>query len=149
MALLSPPGALPRGTPPALGGRAPAEGRGEVVVTTLRCLANGFIVTSLLWGAGLAMMIDGRLRSAAVFFGVAGAFAFFGVIHSPLKDEQIGLPWVILNDLMSKDYAQAVCYQTPYHWSAAYGLVVLMLLVTSLFPEHARPDPAKPQPANS
>jgi AGZA family xanthine/uracil permease-like MFS transporter len=119
------------------------------MIQTMRCLANGFIVTSLLWGAGLAMMIDGRLRSAAGFFGVAGVCAFFGVIHSPLKDEQIGLPWVILSEVMSKDYAQAVCYQTPYHWSAAYGLVVLMLLLTSLLPEHARPDPSKPQPANS
>jgi AGZA family xanthine/uracil permease-like MFS transporter len=121
------------------------------MVQTMRCLANGFIVTSLLWGAGLAMMIDGRLRSAAVFFGVAGLCAFFGVIHSPLPSEQIGLPWEVLQLLRdtAPDYAAAVRYQTPYHWSAAYGLVVLMLLVTSLFPEHARPDPTKLQHANS
>jgi len=52
--------------------------------------------------------------------------------------EQIGLPWVILNDVMPQDYAPAVKYQTPYHWAAAYGLVVLMLVVTSLFPS---PEP--------
>jgi adenine/guanine/hypoxanthine permease len=98
-----------------------------VMVQTLRCLASGFIVTSLLWGAALAMMLDGRLRTAAVFFGVA---------HSPLPSEQIGLPWQILGDVLpsvAPDYAQAVRYQTPYHWSAAYLLVVLMLVVTSLF----------------
>jgi AGZA family xanthine/uracil permease-like MFS transporter len=129
---------------------SPPADKLEMIQTT-RCLANGFIVTSLLWGAGLAMMIDGRLRSAAVFFGVAGVCAFFGVIHSPLPSEQIGLPWDILQLLRetAPDYAAAVRYQTPYHWAAAYGLVVLMLLVTSLFPEHARSDPAKPQQANS
>jgi AGZA family xanthine/uracil permease-like MFS transporter len=111
------------------------------MIQTLRCLANGFIVTSLLWGAGLAMMIDGRLRSAAIFFGVAGVCAFFGVIHSPLRDEQIGLPWVILNEVLAKDYAAAVRFQTPYHWAAAYGLVVLMLVATSLFPERGSLSP--------
>ena len=106
------------------------------MVQTMRCLANGFIVTSLLWGAGLAMMLDGRLRASSAFFAVAAVFAFFGVIHSPLPSEQIGLPWQILG-LVPPDYMQAVRYQSPYHWAAAYGLVVLMLVVASLFPVRA------------
>ncbi len=104
------------------------------MIQTLRCLSGGFIVTSLLWGAGLAMMLDGRLRSSAIFFGIAAVGAFFGVIHSPLKDEKIGLPWMILAQL-PQDYVQAVRYQTPYHWTAAYGLVVLFLLGMSFVPQ--------------
>jgi AGZA family xanthine/uracil permease-like MFS transporter len=112
------------------------------MVQTLRCLSGGFIVTSLLWGAALAMMLDGRLRTAAVFFAVAAVFAFFGVIHSPLQSEQIGLPWDILA-LVKPEYAKAVTYQTPCHWTAAYGLVVLMLVFTSLFRSPEAADPVE------
>ena len=69
------------------------------MVQTLRCLAGGFIVTSLLWGAALAMILDGKLNRAALYFAIAGVFAFFGIIHSPLPSEQIGLPWEILHEV--------------------------------------------------
>jgi AGZA family xanthine/uracil permease-like MFS transporter len=115
---------------------------------TLRCLANGFIITSLLWAAALAMILDGRLRAAAVYFGIAGVLCFFGVIHSPLTSEQIGLPWDILprlGDNLTKEGAEfmhtAVTYQTPYHWTGAYALVVLILLGLSLWPaKDAEPE---------
>jgi AGZA family xanthine/uracil permease-like MFS transporter len=96
---------------------------------TLRCLAGGFIVTSLLWASALAVLIDGRLVASAAYFAVAGALALVGVIHSPLKDEQINVPWRVL-ELVSQSpaFSKAVAFQTPYHWAAAYGLVVLLLL---------------------
>ena len=98
---------------------------------TLRCLANGFIVTSLLWAAALAMILDGRLRAAAVYFLIAGVFAFFGVIHSPLQSEQIGLPYQVLAKLYASApaFAEAAQYQTPYHWAGAYVLVAVLLLL--------------------
>ena len=46
----------------ALGGRPAADEHGEVMIVTLRCLGNGFIVTSLLWAAALAAILDGHLR---------------------------------------------------------------------------------------
>jgi AGZA family xanthine/uracil permease-like MFS transporter len=104
------------------------------MIQTLRCLAGGFIMTSLLWGAALAMMLDGKLRLAAAFFGVAAVCTFFGVIHSPLQSEQIGLPWDIFAAL-PPEFQKAVQYQTPYHWTAAYGLVVLLLVAASFVPE--------------
>ncbi|HZY89647.1 MAG TPA: hypothetical protein VFE78_32800, partial [Gemmataceae bacterium] len=55
----------------ALGGRDPAPFALEVV-QTLRCLANGFIVTSLLWAAALAVLLDGRLVRSAAYFALAG-----------------------------------------------------------------------------
>jgi AGZA family xanthine/uracil permease-like MFS transporter len=102
-----------------------------VMVQTLRCLAGGFIVTSLLWGAALATLLDGKLGRSALYFAVAGLFAFFGVIHSPLPSEQIGLPWDILEQV-PKAFAGAVRYQTPYHWAAAYAVVAALLLLLGL-----------------
>ncbi len=101
------------------------------VVQTLRCLANGFIVTSLLWAAALAMLMDGRLRASAAYFAVAGLFAFFGIIHSPLANERIGLPHQILSLIDKPAFQKAVQVQTPYHWAGAYGLVALLLVALS------------------
>ena len=50
----------------------------------MRILANGYIVTSLLWASALAAMIDRRLQVAAAYFAVAACGTLFGVIHSPL-----------------------------------------------------------------
>jgi AGZA family xanthine/uracil permease-like MFS transporter len=101
-------------------------------VQTLHCLANGFIITSLLWAAALAMILDGKLVRAAGYFGVAGLAAFFGVIHSPLPSEQVNLPWEVLKMIPEK-FREAVAYQTPFHWAAAYGLVAGLLVALSFF----------------
>jgi AGZA family xanthine/uracil permease-like MFS transporter len=98
-----------------------------LTVQTVRCLANGFIITSLLWAAALAMLLDGKLVRSALYFGVAGLAAFFGVIHSPLPSEQVNLPWRVL-EMVPPAFQGVVACQTPYHWTGAYGLVVLLLL---------------------
>jgi adenine/guanine/hypoxanthine permease len=102
------------------------------MVQTLRCLANGFLITGLLWAAALAMILDGRLRRAAAFLALAGVCAFFGVIHSPLASERIGLPYDVLvlvqQQVGGVDFWKAVQFQTPYHWATAYGLSALLLL---------------------
>jgi AGZA family xanthine/uracil permease-like MFS transporter len=116
----------------ALGLRDP-DPRALVFVQTLRCLAGGFIITSLIWAAALAMLIDGRLVRAAFYFALAGVFSLFGVIHSPLRNEQIDLPQRVLSQI-PETFQEAVRYQTPYHWAGAYGLVVLLLLVLAMFP---------------
>jgi AGZA family xanthine/uracil permease-like MFS transporter len=118
-------------------GGVPPSDEGRLQVQTLRCLANGFIVTSMLWAAALAMLHDGRLAHAAAYFAVAGVFALFGVIHSPLSDEQVALPNRVLAVFdeganQHYPYREAVRYQTPYHWAGAYALVTLMLLGLSL-----------------
>jgi AGZA family xanthine/uracil permease-like MFS transporter len=115
-------------------GIQPAEVSLEMI-QTLRCLANGFLVTSLLWAAALAMILDGRLRTAAGYFLVAGGCAFFGIIHSPLPDEQIGLPYTVLEKLYQEvpAFTEAVQYQTPYHWAASYALMAALLLVLSFY----------------
>jgi AGZA family xanthine/uracil permease-like MFS transporter len=130
----------------ALGLRDPApEAAG--LVQTLRCLSGGFIVTSLLWASALAMLIDGRLVRAAVYFAVAGACAFVGVIHSPLRQEQVGLPAQVLAQV-TEPFREAVQYQTPYYWAAAYALVVLLLLGLALR-QRSRPEFGTPSAHSS
>ena len=59
----------------------------------VRVLANGFIVTSLLWASMLAAMIDRQLLRAAAILGLCGVSSLFGLIHSPLTGSRVFLPW--------------------------------------------------------
>jgi AGZA family xanthine/uracil permease-like MFS transporter len=115
-------------TQQALAGRTP-EGHLAVTVQSLRCLANGFIITSLLWASTLASLLDGKLLRAAAYLGVAGVFSLFGVIHSPLASAAIALPQTVLAQMPSD--AAIVC-QSPLHWAAAYTLAALLLLILAL-----------------
>jgi AGZA family xanthine/uracil permease-like MFS transporter len=100
-----------------------------VVVQSLRCLANGFIVTSLLWASALAAMVDGRLVRSAGYLGVAGVCSLLGIIHSPLRPAAIALPQHVLAQMSPEP---AIRCQSPYHWAAAYGLAALLLVVLHL-----------------
>jgi AGZA family xanthine/uracil permease-like MFS transporter len=116
-------------------------------VQTVITLSGGFIVTSLLWGMALALLIDGRARAAAMTLAVAGLFAWFGVIHSPLPSGPITTPAQVDALLQAEGRAQAARYQTPRHWAAAYAAVAITLLVLGQFgtvsqPEHAEDSQA-------
>jgi AGZA family xanthine/uracil permease-like MFS transporter len=121
----------------ALGLNAPAPGSAELV-QTLRCLANGFIVTSMLWAAALAALLDGRLRTSALYLAVCAACAFFGIAHSPLADPAIGLPWHVLPE---RPWPESLAYQTPYHWTAAYLLATGLLVGLSFVRGKAQNTP--------
>ncbi|MFO0863775.1 MAG: hypothetical protein U0744_03810 [Gemmataceae bacterium] len=93
------------------------EARDVGKLVALRCLANGFIMTSLLWAAALAAFMDGRPLRAATWFAVAGVFTLVGIIHSPLKDAVLAWPWEVIA-MMPKEGG----FQTPYHWAGGYAL---------------------------
>jgi AGZA family xanthine/uracil permease-like MFS transporter len=118
----------------ALGGRPP-DPRPEtvVMVQTLYCLANGFIVTSLLWAASLAALLDGKYVRSAIYLGVCAVCSLFGIIHCPLPDAAINLPDRLLG-AVQEPFKAAVQYQTPYHWAAAYVLAAGLLLLLPLLP---------------
>jgi adenine/guanine/hypoxanthine permease len=101
-----------------------------VLAQSLRCLANGFVVTSLLWASALAALIDGRLLRAAACFGIAAICSLFGVIHSPLQPAAIALPEHVVAQM---PHNAAVACQSPYHWAAAYALAAVLLIVLLLF----------------
>jgi len=81
-------------------------------------LANGFILTAMLWGAFLAFLIDHRFGATAVTLGLCAVLSLFGIIHSVLPTGGIYLPW-------SPTLGHSVA---PYHWAAAYALVAVMIL---------------------
>lgn len=56
-------------------------------------LANGFIVTSLIWASATSHAIDGRMGAAAGFMATAAVAALVGVIHSPFPDGRLFWPW--------------------------------------------------------
>ena len=90
---------------------------------TLRMLAGGFIITSLLWASAVAALIDRRLRLAAAYFGVAAAFSLIGIIHSPLPGSPLVNPFALPDSLPHNAVGQ-----TPLYMAAAYTCVCLVLL---------------------
>jgi len=116
---------------------------------TIAILSGGFIVTSLIWGASLAWMIDGRMRAAASAFALAGCLALFGVIHSPLPSGPILAPWSALRELEAQGRAAATAQQTPYHWAGAYLAVAAVLATIGRFgrPPSTDGDPGDAPPS--
>jgi AGZA family xanthine/uracil permease-like MFS transporter len=62
-------------------------------LTTVRMLANGFIITSLVWASALAAIIDRRLWRAASLFLVCAGLTAFGIMHSPIAGSPMFWPW--------------------------------------------------------
>jgi adenine/guanine/hypoxanthine permease len=85
-------------------------------VAVMVLLAHGFILTAMLWGGGLAFLIDRKFGPAAACFATCGGLSFFGLIHSITPTGGIYLPWTTGSAL-------------PYHWTAAYLAFAAMIVV--------------------
>jgi AGZA family xanthine/uracil permease-like MFS transporter len=106
----------------ALGDRQPDAAS---KILALRCLANGFIITSLLWASTLAAILDRQMFRAAAYLGVAGICSLVGVIHSPLTPAVIGWPWDVYAKLPQSP--EVLC-QSPYHWAGGYLLAAILVM---------------------
>jgi AGZA family xanthine/uracil permease-like MFS transporter len=91
---------------------------------TLRMLAGGFIVTSLIWASVLAAMIDRRLMLAAAWLCLAAGFSLFGIIHSPLPGSPLVNPLQLPDNL-----PQAAAGQTPLYLATAYLISAVLLVI--------------------
>ena len=102
-------------------GAEPAQLTGEAAASyrSLHLLAGGFIFSALLWGAVLALIIDGRLQRAAAFLCTGAVASLFGVIHSPLPAGGMFLPWLISD-------------HTPVMIGAGYLVFAFVLLIFHL-----------------
>jgi AGZA family xanthine/uracil permease-like MFS transporter len=105
----------------------------QVEVHTVRVLANGFIVTSLLWASILAALIDRKLYRGAVFCGVAALFSLFGIMHSPLPGGPIFVPlqaeWLPVKFAEPPSWLlQPEQLETPYRYAIGYLLVAVILI---------------------
>ena len=91
-------------------------------------LANGFIITAMLWGGAAAFLIDRAVGAAALTLLAAAGLSLFGFMHSILPTGGIYFPWTLDSRL-------------PYHWAIAYAGLAVLLLVLSRTKAH-RDSPA-------
>jgi AGZA family xanthine/uracil permease-like MFS transporter len=89
----------------------------QAELATVRVLANGFILTSLLWASFLSAVIDHRLRRGAVYLAICGGLSLFGLIHSPLPGSPTFLPWTLSASLR----------ETPLRFACGYLVSACLL----------------------
>lgn len=118
-------------TPPDQHGHSHPAGI-AVKMQTLQMLAGGFILTSMLWAAILAFIIDRRLYTAATFAVTCAVFSLFGVIHSPFPSGKLVLGWDV------PDIPTAAAGQGPIYMMATYLCMAVVLAVCGLW-QHASP----------
>jgi AGZA family xanthine/uracil permease-like MFS transporter len=109
-------------------------------VETVLILANGFIVTSLLWATTLVHLIENKVRAAALTMGMAAVFAWFGIIHSPLPASPILPAGEVVARLEKEGRAKAAELQTPFHTSGAYVAVAVVVLGIGRFGKASAPE---------
>jgi len=112
-----------------------ASQRGFPELAVIVMLGNGFIITSMIWGAFLASMIDARLRRAAAYLVAGAALSAFGFMHSVLPNGGIYLPWTL------PGAGRALCENV----TAAYALLALTIFALSL----QRPSRSQQIPADA
>jgi AGZA family xanthine/uracil permease-like MFS transporter len=98
----------------------------------LTMLANGFIVTAMLWASWLVWVIDGRFARAAGVAGVAALLTLFGAIHSPYADGRLFWP---VGD----------SHRAVYALAGAYVLLALLALAAAVL--GTRPSEIPPRRA--
>ncbi|MFM7108012.1 MAG: permease [Planctomycetaceae bacterium] len=117
-------------------GAAPA-GPLAVELFSIRSLAAGFILTSLLWAGLVTALLDRRLGRAAGWCAAAAACAACGVIHSPFRDGSLFLPWAI------GPLEPEAAGRGPLEFAAAYAVLAALFLGWSLLhPADADRPPA-------
>lgn len=99
-------------------GKSAADLTGELLATfnATTILGNGFIVTSLLWGAAFAHVLDHKPGKAALFLAICALFSLCGIIHSPLPSGTIFSPLAPPNPIV-------------WHVAIGYGIMALTFLL--------------------
>lgn len=104
---------------------------------SMRLLASGFILTSLLWAGLTAALIDRRLGVAAGWCLLAAGLTLFGVIHSPFADGRLFWPWSI--DVLPA----AAEGRGPFDVASAYLVLAAMFAAWGQWltsrPAHSKP----------
>lgn len=100
-----------------------AQGRGLPDLLVTVALGNGFIITAMLWGAIVVKLIDGKIRSAALYAFTCALLTYFGLIHSALPDGNMYLPWNL----------PEAARRVPDQFAVAYFALALLFVALSLF----------------
>ena len=107
-----------------------ATGGGLPELGVIVALGNGFIITSMIWAAFLAALVDGKTRAALGALLAGAGLTLFGVIHSVEPSGGLYLPWALAGT------ARTLAFQ----FAAAYGALAVVIALLSL--QNRRPaDP--------
>ncbi len=92
----------------------------------LSALAQGYILTAMVWGAAVAFIVDRKIKQAAYAMFVAAVFSLFGMMHSVFPNGDLYLPWALevtpMNGLVKRSLT------IPYEFALAYIMVAFTLL---------------------
>ncbi len=111
---------------PGLEGRLPTSHDALVWMQVSMLLGHGFIITSMLWAAAVAKLVDRKSGHAAVFFLILAGLSFFGFIHSVLPHGDVYLPWGLESP------------EVPYRLALVYGFLALLVwLLPKVEPKRA------------
>ena len=120
-----------------IGAGAKPEHALAVELHAIRILAAGFIVTSLVWAAAAASLVDRQLTRAGGWFAAAAGMTLFGIIHSPFPGGGLFLPWAM------GELPEAAVGCGPLDVAAGYailaGLFCLWAAVTPAGQDHSSP----------
>ena len=111
-------------------GKSAADLSGETLATwqATTLLGNGFIVTSLLWGASFAHVLDHEPGKSALYLACCALFSLCGIMHSPLASGAMFSP---------------LAPPSPIVWqvAAGYGIMSLTFLLLEWLPKKS-PSPS-------
>jgi adenine/guanine/hypoxanthine permease len=104
-------------------------------VHTATVLSHGFILTSIFWASALAMAIDRKLVQSAYYYFAAAACTLFGLMHSPLPNSPIRLPFAFpgMPESLNSLLLPAELRGTVFNWFGGYMLVGLILILWAYY----------------
>jgi AGZA family xanthine/uracil permease-like MFS transporter len=102
-------------------------------IQVLVVLSSGFIITSLLWGAFLAHLIDGKWKLTAGLLACAAVFSLCGIMHSPLPGSPLVLPNDAVAQLGRLGRLDATGWLVPHFVAASYGAMAVAVLLLGAF----------------
>ena len=113
-------------------GKSAGDLTGDLLATwqATTILGNGFIVTSLLWGAAFAHVLDHKPGKAAIYLLICALFSLCGVIHSPLQSGAVFSPFSPPAPIV-------------WHLGAGYGIMALTFILLECL---RKGDKAEPEP---
>ncbi|MBI2252900.1 MAG: hypothetical protein HYU63_09215 [Armatimonadetes bacterium] len=94
---------------------------------TINALGHGFILTSMLWGAVLALIINKEFIKSAFYLITCAVFTLFGIIHSIKPNGDVYFPWHLNSDL-------------HYNFALAYIVFALFLIIMSFTKKEILPE---------
>ena len=102
-------------------GKSAADLTGQMATTwqTVLVMANGFILTALIWATMLTFIIDHKFRLAATFAAIGAAFSLVGLIHSPFDDGRLFLPGASGSPIPAS-FTTAYLLVSAFLWSFEY-----------------------------